>query len=291
MYVLSTAEGLMTDTKQFAIHEVEGSPLKEDHRISFTSLTMHPQTYLNRLLTLLKGRCQIHRYHLPSLGRLAHPSITSFIGPTPPYAVFVCTGLGSISLGGVDDTTVYPTRGQIVKIHAPWVQGGYTRQIGDLGGREGGERTYVIPRTGGEVILGGTRDDGDWYPYPREETTRDILKRAMEICPELIQGQEPGEGSEVGEKNLEVLANLVGFRPTRRDGTRLEMGDDLELGLEVGERKTKVVYNYGHGGAGWQSCWGCADAAVELLVRTKHAETACEVTISPVDQHTYDTML
>jgi D-amino-acid oxidase len=250
-----------------------------DHSIAFTSITMTPLTYLNRLLariTSLGGK--IHRAHLPSLDDLSHIAITSLIGQAPS-AIIICTGLGSLTLGGVEDKTVYPTRGQVIKVRAPWVRNGFTRQVGSLDGGEGGERTYVIPRPDGEVILGGTREEGDWDPYPREETARDILRRAGEICPELkpahMSAPELGRAAlpnldvpesssmDGGLENL-VISHLVGFRPSRKHGVRLERGPDLKLD----DANVKVVYNYGHGGAGWQCCWGYAESAVELVIHT-----------------------
>jgi glycine/D-amino acid oxidase-like deaminating enzyme len=251
-----------------------------DHSVAFTSLTMTPKIYLNRLvdrLTALGGK--MHRHHLPSLGHLGHPSTTALIGDAPPLSIIVCVGIGAVMLGGVEDSTVYPTRGQVVKVRAPWVRSGWTRQIGSLDGGEGGERTYVIPRPDGEVILGGTREENDWYPYPREETANDILRRSLEICPILrpphcsapalssVEGllsglKTDGEASERSSLSKIVLSHLVGFRPSRKQGVRLEAGPALQLG--GGE--TQVVYNYGHGGAGWQSCWGTAEDATELVV-------------------------
>ena len=246
---------------------------------------MTPLIYLYRLLDRLSRSSpgNLHRHHVPSLPSLAAPSIRALISSTP-LAVIVCTGLGATTLGGVEDATVFPTRGQVIKVRAPWIREGYTRQLGSLNGGEGGERTYVIPRPDGEVILGGTREVGDWYPYPREETTRSILKRAETICPRLIPPNyrapaidnlippirslhldvDPtvDEGSTNRLESL-IISTVVGFRPSRTDGVRLERGPDVDLGGEA----FKVVYNYGHGGAGWQSCWGCAEDAVDILVK------------------------
>ncbi len=249
-----------------------------DHTVSFTSITMTPLTYLLRLLRLLEGKVTIHRYRLTSLNSLSDPAITALIGSSPPLAVLVCVGLGALTLGGVEDSTVFPTRGQIVKVHAPWVKSGYTRQVGSLRGGEGGERSYVIPRVDGEVILGGTREEGDREGAPREETGKDILRRTLEICPELVPTLPEDDDSPKTEeerlKELErmVVAVLVGFRPSRKGGTRLERGSDLYLsprkGWEEPGEKTVVVYNYGHGGAGWQSSWGTAEDAVDVLLRS-----------------------
>lgn len=238
-------------------------PFKADHSVSFTSLTMTPNIYLARLeerIHELGGR--FHRYHLNSLRDISSPGVTSLLGQTPK-AVIVCTGLGARSLGEVDDKKVFPTRGQVIKVRAPWVREGFTRQIGSLNGAEGGERTYVIPRPTGEVILGGTREINDWYPYPREETIHDIIRRSQSICPNLLPphltaGQ--GMNSKAEMDNL-VVDHLVGFRPSREGGVRLEQGPVLDMG----EGPVKVIYNYGHGGAGWQSCWGCAEDVAALV--------------------------
>jgi D-amino-acid oxidase len=98
--------------------------------------------------------------------------------------------LGARGLKGVEDGSVFPTTGQIVTIHAPWIRTGFTWQQGSMRGvrvgmgegegtrsnedkadgdgeergenGEGGLRTYVIPRSNGEVVLGGTREIGNW---------------------------------------------------------------------------------------------------------------------------------
>ena len=223
---------------------------------------MNPPVYLRRLLKRIQSNplARIHRLHLPSLAAVQSESVKALIGPTPPLALVVCVGIGALTLGGVEDTTVFPTRGQVVKLRAPWVRSGWTRQVGSLQGGEGGERTYVIPRQSGEVIVGGTRENDDWYPYPRPETTTDILRRALEICPAIIPANMISASSAAGQAFPEELIeeNLVGFRPSRKDGVRLEKGADVG--------STAVVYNYGHGGAGWQSCWGTAEDAVSLLL-------------------------
>ena len=271
---------------QFVICDRARLPAYATHSVSFTSITMTPLIYLNRLLDRLSRSSpgNLHRHHVPSLTSLSAPSIRALISSTP-LAVIVCTGLGALTLGGLEDPTMFPTRGQVIKVRAPWIREGYTRQLGSLNGGEGGERTYVIPRPDGEVILGGTREVGDWYPYPREDTTRSILRRAGTICPHLVPPNlrapatndlippikslhldDPTTDDETLTAHLEslIISTVVGFRPSRTDGVRLERGPDVDFG-EQGV--SKVVYNYGHGGAGWQSCWGCAEDAVGVLVK------------------------
>jgi D-amino-acid oxidase len=103
---------------------------------------------------------------------------------------------------------------------------------------------------------------------PREETTTSILRRALVICPELLPPLHQKSPSITSlpsfpsEDDVSFLRGLirnvvVGFRPAREDGARLERLQDVG--------RTKMYTNYGHGGAGWQSCWGCAEDVVGLV--------------------------
>lgn len=122
-------------------------------------------------------------------------------------------------------------------------------------------------------------------PHPEAETSTDILQRVLEIYPSFLSGHPtcplPASAS-VAEKLalLETIVEnvIVGYRPSREAGPRVERGPDLEDD-EVddggeGTERIKVFYNYGHGGAGWQACWGAAQetrdlvSAAEALYRT-----------------------
>ncbi|QRW23647.1 FAD-dependent oxidoreductase [Rhizoctonia solani] len=98
---------------------------------------------------------------------------------TKPDAIVVCAGIGARNLGGVEDKDVYPVRGQVVLIRAPWVKFGRTKSESD------DTWTYVIPRRSGDVILGGTKGVNDWYPSARPATIDDIISRTLAIAPEI----------------------------------------------------------------------------------------------------------
>ncbi|KAI5474759.1 D-amino-acid oxidase [Pseudohyphozyma bogoriensis] len=220
-----------------------------DHCVSFTSLTIEPARYLpflqRRFLAL--GGILTRVPLLPSLeAALAyHPQALALVN---------CTGIGSRALKEVKDLTVHPVRGHVLAVDTPWVRSGWTRQVGSLAGGEGGERTYVIPRASGEVIIGGTREKDDWTETPRPETTLDILSRAAKLCPSLTL--PPSSATAVDLSSL-IKKEVVGYRPTRDAGVRLEK-DGKVAGVPI-------VHNYGHGGYGWQSCWGCAKEAKKLV--------------------------
>ncbi|XP_075059021.1 D-aspartate oxidase isoform X3 [Mixophyes fleayi] len=87
--------------------------------------------------------------------------------------VMNCSGLGSRDLIG--DLTVYPVRGQVLEVHAPWL----THFI-----RDGDGNTYIYPGITG-VTLGGTKEKNDWRLSPDAETRKDILERCCDLEPSL----------------------------------------------------------------------------------------------------------
>lgn len=197
--------------------------------------------YLQKRFVAAGGH--IVRQTLASLSDLIADSDNSTRLP-PPAAIVNCSGIGALAL--VADHAVYPTRGQTVLVRAPWITGGIT-QTGP-----GGIYTYIIPRKSGDVIVGGTAEADDWEATPRDATTKMILERGLKLCPELLPLEKRGGGIE----GIEVIEAGCGLRPTRRGGVRIE--------IEAIEQ-TPVVHFYGHGGYGFQSSWGSARAAVDLL--------------------------
>jgi len=229
--------------------------------ITFTTLTIDTPKYLNYLLSrFLASGGSITRGIVQHINQVIEGGATALSGSRGPShvdAVVVCTGLGARMLGGVEDKAMYPIRGQTVLLKAPWIKYGRTMVEKD------GLRTYTIPRRCGDVIVGGTIDNDDWYPTPRPEITRDILNRVLTLCPELA----PPEIRAAREPKVEDLLPLIleegcGLRPARAGGVRIEVEwfEDVR-----GKRKVPVVHNYGHGGFGYQSSIGSAAVALDLL--------------------------
>lgn len=158
-----------------------------------------------------------------------------------------CTGLLASKLGGVMDTTVTPARGQIVIVrNTP----GAMFTISGVEGGEEGDCCYIMQRAaGGGTILGGTYQHGSWESQPDPNTAVRIMKRAIEICPALV---EKGQGIE----GLSVVRHGVGLRPLREDGVRIEK-EKID--------GTWVVHNYGHGGYGYQTSYACSQGAMDLV--------------------------
>ncbi|KAJ7270844.1 hypothetical protein C8J57DRAFT_1319890 [Mycena rebaudengoi] len=227
--------------------------------ISFTTVTIDCPVYLNYLLSrflarggsIVRGAAQ----HISEVIEGGAGIFSTRKNVSAPAAVVVCVGLGARTLGGVEDEDVHPIRGQTVVLRAPWIRTGRGITAKDA------PTTYIIPRRSGDVILGGIRVPNDWYPIPRRETTQNILERGLAFCPELA----PPEIRAQREPTLEDLQSIVveegcGLRPGRKGGIRLEVE-----WFERGDQKVPVVYNYGHGSAGYQSSWGSATLALQLL--------------------------
>ncbi|KAJ7161788.1 D-amino-acid oxidase [Mycena crocata] len=175
--------------------------------------------------------------------------------PSDPIALINCTGLGALSLGDVLDKNMYPTRGETVLVRAPWID----QALVYLHANADGKVSYIIPRQSGDVVLGGTFQEGDWHPSSRPETVKTIKESTLALCPELLP-PDKRTGGKPDINDLDVVAECVGLRPSRHGGVRIE----AEV-LTVDGREIPVVHNYGHGGEGFETSWGTADVAVKLL--------------------------
>jgi D-amino-acid oxidase len=145
--------------------------------------------------------------------------------------VVVAAGLRSGEL--LDDDSLFPIRGQVVRLANP----GITEWLTDDDHPEG--LTYVVARRA-DVVCGGVAEVGSWELAVDPAVEASILARTAALVPALT-GQP-------------VLSRAVGLRPGR-DGIRLE---------HVPGHAVPVIACYGHGGAGVTLSWGCAEAVAEL---------------------------
>ncbi|KAH8556840.1 hypothetical protein BGW37DRAFT_474423 [Umbelopsis sp. PMI_123] len=162
-------------------------------------------------------------------------------------AIVNCTGLQARHLGGVEDKKVFATRGQTVLVHAPHFKKILTHQGKDY-------VTYIIPRSNGHVILGGTQQHHNYDPEPNFDTARTIMENTYKHFPELTHGK--------GIEALDIVRQNVGLRPTREGGPRVEN----EFCTAPSGKTLLITHNYGHGGYGVQTSWGSATAAAKLVV-------------------------
>jgi D-amino-acid oxidase len=170
------------------------------------------------------------------LGYAEAPEISAFVN---------ATGISAFKL--VPDPNVYPVRGQTVTV------AGEASQITTFDCFPSNPTPsstpiiYILPRPhSNTTILGGTKQIGDWNAEPDLQTTEEILRRAKEWAPELLD-----KNSE-----FEVLSVQVGLRPGRKGGARVEI-ESLD--------KVTVCHAYGHAGAGYQNSVGTANKIIGLL--------------------------
>ncbi|XP_037602537.1 D-aspartate oxidase [Sebastes umbrosus] len=167
-------------------------------------------------------------------GQVEQRKVNSLQELSNSYDIIVnCSGLGSKTLVG--DDKVYPIRGQVLKMEAPWLQ--HFIRVSD-------GKTYIFPGIHG-VTVGGTRQEGDWRLQVDEGDTKSILERCGALEPSLSKAK--------------VLSEWVGLRPSRRN-PRVER----EV-VQLQGRRVPVVHNYGHGGWGVTLAWGTALDALGLV--------------------------
>ncbi|KAH0341350.1 putative D-amino acid oxidase, partial [Aureobasidium melanogenum] len=239
--VLSQATGkIWYENLVDGIRMLEENELPEGAKFGcdLKTFVVDTQVYLPWLQGEVKRQgIEIRRGMFDSIDELftAFPSATAY---------FNCTGLGAYSLKGVEDKSVYPTRGQIMLVESPKTP--MTRMYFRSPQRVNKDTTYVFPRgPHNGVVLGGVRLDNVWNGDVDLEFAEDIKRRCCALAPELGKPED-----------LKVIYHGVGLRPSRKGGARLERE-------KFGEHL--VIHNYGAGGAGYQASWGMAKEAVDLL--------------------------
>ncbi|WP_157974460.1 FAD-dependent oxidoreductase [Lewinella sp. IMCC34183] len=167
-------------------------------------------------------------------GKIERSAVSDLVELADDYDLVVnCAGLGARELVG--DTTMYPVKGQILKVKN---RADVRHTIADYSFDAAGEQAaYLIPRRD-FLIMGGTSIKGDWNTTPDPELTTGILERCRRI-------------TNANLDDVVVDEVVVGLRPGRPE-------------IRV-EREGKVIHNYGHGGAGYTVCWGCAKRVAELV--------------------------
>ncbi|KAF9768917.1 hypothetical protein IL306_013727 [Fusarium sp. DS 682] len=156
--------------------------------------------------------------------------------------VINCSGMG------FGDPKVYPIRGQTCLVRNPISQT-VTCQNWD------GSWSFAIPRPlEGGTIIGGTKEPHNWNPYPSAETRQTLLSNAEKWFP--FNSGSPSVTGKSGIDRFDVIRDIVGRRPAREGGLRLET-ERLKSGI--------VIHAYGIGGRGLELSWGIADEVVSLL--------------------------
>lgn len=211
--------------------------------MSELELQRFPGHVFGMAFTTLKCECSrylpwLHDRFIKAGGSVQQRRVSSLEELSGFDLIVNCSGLGAKTLAR--DNSVYSVRGQVLKVHAPWIQ--HFTRISD-------GKTYIYPGIE-SVTIGGTRQEHDWRLQLDDRDTEGILQRCTKLEPSL--------------SNAKVLTKWVGLRPSRKN-PRLER--DV---VQVRGRRVGVVHNYGHGGWGVTLAWGCAVDAVSLIKDSVH---------------------
>lgn len=218
-------------------NELDKLPKPANFGYSFTTLFINGRYYQPWLIERFKGLG----------GDIVKRTVDSLEELAGLYDVVVnCPGLRAREL--VNDLSMDPVRGQVLRVYAPWIKHAYIRDIKDLASR--GRYCYILPQANGEVVLGGTGYHNNFDLRVSADDTRHILEATSQLIPSL--------------KRARVLEAWVGLRPARPT-VRLEK-EVKKFKDKLGKERTlKVVHNYGHGGSGLTMHWGCAMDTTDLV--------------------------
>lgn len=250
--------------------------------VEYTTFNFNCPKFIKFLKEYLSGQgATFIKRKVSSIDEAFEVALKAMASPDEPnndenVVLFNCTGIGAQKLGGVEDADVYPTRGQVVVVRAPHINENRALWGANFA-------TYVIPRpysfvnsspeeksstTGkegnvGHVVLGGYLQAGNYTGDTFGHETFNILDRTTSLYPEILH---TGKFDEFGKpilkslKDLEIVREAAGLRPSRKGGVRIELEN-----YKTKDNKTRVViHNYGAGGTGYQAGYGMALESIDL---------------------------
>ncbi|XP_058060844.1 D-amino-acid oxidase-like [Anopheles bellator] len=194
---------------------------------TYVTFTCEPTKLMDYYCNILtsKRNVKFHQKHIEGIECLNNLNIDQ------RTIIINCLGLGAGPI--FNDTDLEPIRGQVQKVLAQ----GVFHSIAN-------NSSYIIPNTA-TITLGGTKQKSHITQVcPSDRYS--IRKNCEAIVPAL--------------KHATVVRDIVGLRPVRSTGVRLQIGT---VNGTFGKRT--IVHNYGHGGAGITLAWGCARDVVQLV--------------------------
>jgi D-amino-acid oxidase len=198
----------------------------------YQSMTVNPAVFLPWIKAVLdKKRVRFIRAEVKSLAEARSILQTKVI--------VNASGLGAFDLA--NDDKVVAVRGQTMLVES---------DSHEMVMFQGSHYTYQIPRMySGGVIVGGVSQPGNMDQEVDPEVRSDILRRMNLILNDQYQDVD---------LDKHVMKDLVGFRPSREGGYRLEREDD-------------VIHAYGFNTLGYTYSYGVA-LKVRDLVRSSTDE-------------------
>lgn len=200
---------------------------------TYVSTTVNPDLLLLWLQKKLESQ-----YGVPFIKETV-PSFSYAMRRIRCRAIINASGLGAKRLAR--DGNVISIRGQTMLVNNGAFRAGMDREIRI---RRGKEYTYTIPRmSSGGIIIGGIEDEQNTSMEVDDNVRLDIIRRVNIMTGDQLQGLA---------LERDVIRDIVGFRPGRKGGYRIE-------------REGNVIHAYGFGGAGYRYSWGVASEVTKLV--------------------------
>ncbi|ACC39915.1 FAD-dependent oxidoreductase [Mycobacterium marinum] len=156
-----------------------------------------------------------------------------------------CAGLGARELA--DDSTLDLHRCALLRIVNDACAARVTAAhvVGNNASANTQNKIFIVPLGVKRLLLGGLVEPGQYdtdLNFANHPPLQDMLDRCTEFLP-ILRGAQLDDLDPV----------RVGLQPFRPGGVRLET-----------QPHTRIVHNYGHGGAGATLSWGCAHEVADL---------------------------
>ena len=118
-----------------------------------------------------------------------------------------------------------------------------------------GTWSFIIPRGfNGGTIMGGTKDPGNWQTEANPATRQRLIRGGQGIAKYAVEDPSKANVDHVG-----VISDVVGRRPTRDGGMRIQVEEKQLTGTDGELRTGHVLHAYGAGGRGYEISWGVAN--------------------------------
>ncbi|KAL4237495.1 hypothetical protein ACF0H5_002210 [Mactra antiquata] len=165
-------------------------------------------------------------------GTVENRTVQSFQEFVGKYDIVMnCSGFRAREL--CNDKKVYPIKGHLLRIKAPWIKYWVYTEDG----------AYFVPSQDA-VAIGGIRQKDNYSLTADPKERAGILERCYKLWPSL--------------KGAPIINEWVDLRP-HRDPLRLETET-----MSFSNGSLKVVHNYGHGALGITLCWGTGLSAARM---------------------------
>ncbi|OAX82618.1 hypothetical protein ACJ72_03025 [Emergomyces africanus] len=221
------------DIDGFRVLEPNERPEGVEFGARYETYTIDPEVYMVHLLRRFKlAGGEVQRMRLKSV-----EEAFDIRGNGKVKIVINCTGFG------IDDPKSFIIRGQTCLVSNPCDKT-ITQQNAD------GTWSFLIPRPlNGGTVVGGTKQPNDWNPEPSLAVRDQLLKNAAKLYPPVVNKQG----------KFDVIRDIVGRRPAREGGMRLE--------LEALAGSRNIVHAYGAAGRGVELSWGVAEEVLKMTQR------------------------